>query len=275
MFSPQWQAIQREGHLAAEQLASGVTILGRADHAKKGLYTQAFFALSIGIERLAKLIVMADFAVTNGGRYPTNQDLMRFGHDIATLLLRCEEISSRYRDGQVQAIRPNGPIHQGIIAGVSEFGVLSRYYNLDFMVGGKAITLPEPIGAWWRRVGMPILAKHYSKAQRQRDEGWATETAASMGPSFVLHHAEDTTPIDDAVTLMQRAMATRLVQKYGRLYTLHIIRWLAFLVSDLAELAAHRHRLDAFFGLGEPFVIFMNEDDDYLSKRKTFSIYAG
>jgi hypothetical protein len=54
MFSPQWHAIDREGQLAAEQLASGVTILGRANHGLKGLYTQAFFALSIGIERLAR-----------------------------------------------------------------------------------------------------------------------------------------------------------------------------------------------------------------------------
>jgi hypothetical protein len=273
MFSPQWHAIDREGQLAAEQLATGVTILGRANHGLKGLYTQAFFALSIGLERLAKLIVVADYAMTNGGRYPTNQELKAFGHDIAALLQRCEEISSRYRNGQTYAVRPHTPIHEGIIVGLSEFGVLSRYYNLDFIVGGKATTLPEPIGAWWSRVGMPILAKHYSKAQRQKDEVWAAATAASMGPSFVLHHAEDSTPIDYAEALMQRARATRVVQTFGRLYTLQIIRWLAFLVSDLAELAVHRQGLDAFFGVGEAFVIFMNEDA-YLRKRKSFSIYA-
>src|SRR5712671_1219251 len=92
-FSPQWHAIGREGELAAEQLASGVTILGRANHAQKGLYAQAFFALSIGMERLAKLIFMADHAITNGGRYPIDNELKKLGHDIATLLLRCEKIS--------------------------------------------------------------------------------------------------------------------------------------------------------------------------------------
>jgi hypothetical protein len=272
-FSPQWHAIGREGELAAEQLASGVTILGRANHAQQGLYTQAFFALSIGMERLAKLIVVADYAISNGGRYPTNQQLKGFGHDIAALLQRCEGISARYRSGRLHAIRPSSPIHQGIVVGLSEFGVLSRYYNLDFIVGGKATALPEPIGAWWRRVGVPILASHYTEAQRQKDVVWATATAALMGSSSVLHHTEDGKPIDDLSELMQRAMATRVVQRYGRLYTLQIIRWLGFLLSDMADLAAHGHRLESFFGLGEAFMIFMCEDD-YLKGRKRLSIYS-
>lgn len=270
-FSPQWHAIGREGELAAEQLAAGVTILGRADHAHKGLYTQAFFSLSIGIERLAKLIVVADYLMTNG-RYPTDQELRTFGHDVALLLDRCETISLQHRSGQLHAIRPNCLIHQGIVAGLSEFGVLSRYYNLDFIVGGKAAQFPEPIGAWWRRVGMPILDKHYSEAQRQKDDALANAAAIFMGPSFVLHHAEDDSPIDDLTVLMQRAMATRVVQKYGRLYTLQIIRWLAFLISDLARKACHGHNFESFFGLDELFTIFMNEDS-YLVKRKTLSLY--
>ena len=47
-FSPEWHALGREAELAGEQLALGVTALGRANHAQQGLYTQAFFALSIG-----------------------------------------------------------------------------------------------------------------------------------------------------------------------------------------------------------------------------------
>jgi hypothetical protein len=273
VFSPQWHAIGREGELAAEQLASGVTILGRANHAQPGLYTQAFFALSIGMERLAKLIVVADYAITNGGRYPTNQELRDFGHNIAALLQRCDEISSQYRSGQLHAIRPNSPIHQGIVTGLCEFGVLSRYYNLDFIVAGKAPAFPEPIGAWWRRVGVPILANHYTEVQRQKDMACATVTAAWKGPSFVHHYTEDGVPIDDPKVLMERAMATRVVQRYGKLYTLQIVRWLAFLLSHLAELAAHSHGLDdAFFGLGEAFTIFMNEDT-YLMRRNRLSIY--
>jgi hypothetical protein len=158
MFSLRWHAIGREGHLSAEELATGVTILGRPTMLQKGLYTQAFFALSIGMERLAKLIVLADFAIGNAVRYPTNQQLKDLGHGIEGLMKRCEEISLRYRSGQEYSIRPKEPIHQGIVTVLSEFGILSRYYNLDFLAGGKAAKLTEPIAAWWTRVDVPILA---------------------------------------------------------------------------------------------------------------------
>jgi hypothetical protein len=70
--------------------------------------------------------------------------------------------------------------------------------------------------------------------------------------------------IDDPDTLFRRALATRVVQKYGRFYTLQIIRWLAFLISDLGDLAAGTHQLEPFFGLSELFKIFL----------KTLSIYS-
>jgi hypothetical protein len=73
--------------------------------------------------------------------------------------------------------------------------------------------------------------------------------------------------------LTHRAAATRLVQTYGRLYTMQIIRWLAYLVCDLADLAAHSHQVDPFFGLSDFFPIFMNRDDAYLKRRKRWSIY--
>jgi len=55
-FPPEWHTIGREAELAVEQTASGITALGRANHRRKGYYTQAFFGLSIGLERIAKLI---------------------------------------------------------------------------------------------------------------------------------------------------------------------------------------------------------------------------
>jgi hypothetical protein len=273
-FSPQWRAIQREVQLAAEQLAIGTTTLGQANHAQPGLYSQAFFSLSIGFERLAKLIIVADYATTHGGSYPTDRELRKFGHDIAALLKQCEQVSLRHRSGKEHSAPPDSQIHQGIVTGLTEFGRLSRYYNLDFLVGGKAAAFPDPVAAWWNRVGKPILDRHYSAAQRQKDEAIAAECATMMSPSFVLHFAEGGERIEDVTILMQRAIATQVVQKFGRLYTLQIIRWLAFLMSDMAKIVLHRHGLDAFFGLGETLSIFMC-DDRYLITRKRLSIYTG
>ena len=49
-----WYALQRESSLAAEHLASGVTALGKANYAQEYYLAQAFFALTIGLERCAK-----------------------------------------------------------------------------------------------------------------------------------------------------------------------------------------------------------------------------
>ena len=74
-LSAEWRALQREAQLAAEQIAVGVTALGRANHAQTGLYSQAFFGLSIGMERTGKLIFIANYAIRNNGSLPTNSIL--------------------------------------------------------------------------------------------------------------------------------------------------------------------------------------------------------
>jgi hypothetical protein len=272
-FSSEWHSIGREAELAAEQIASGVTALGRANHAQKGYYTQALFGLSIGLERLAKLIVIVDHALANSGQFPANSDLKRKGHNVAALLDQCEIISLKRRAGKNHSVRPNNIIHQGIVTTLTEFGELSRYYNLDIIVGGRAKQLPEPINAWWQRVGKPILSKHYTLRQQERDKSQSAAMAALMrGFTHVLHHSEEGELIDDIETLMARAGATRIVQTYGRLYTLQIVRWLTFLIDDLSHEGAYKKHIDWFMGLNEPFVMFMNEDN-YLRGRKTWSIY--
>jgi hypothetical protein len=84
---PKWHALGREAELAAEQIANGITALGRASHAQKGRYNQAFFGLSVGIERLAKIIFVADYATQHDGDFPTDNILRsQFGHEIVKLL---------------------------------------------------------------------------------------------------------------------------------------------------------------------------------------------
>jgi hypothetical protein len=91
------------------------------------------------------------------------------------------------------------------------------------------------------------------------------------GVSAVFHHTEGEALIDNIEALMLHGGATRIVQKFGRFYTLQIVRWLAFLISDLARIGAHQ-RITPLFGLGEPFKFF-RLDDSYLRRRRRWSIY--
>lgn len=271
MLDASWQAMQREAQLAAEQTAHGVTMLGRANHAQTGIYAQAFFGISIGLERTGKLIVVADHVISNKGAFPGDAQLRTIGHDLAVLLDACEKIGGRLSPSRRYAGRPNDRIHKGIVEVVSNFAVKLRYYNLNYLAGA-AKDQRDPVEFWWTDVAEEILKRHYSKRQREGDEEAAAMSENMLdGVAHVMHHAEGGEEISDVSALVQRAGATRVVQAYGRLYTLQIVRWLALIVYELSSQGAHA-RILALQGLDEPFWTFLNKDA-YLRTRKTWSIY--
>jgi hypothetical protein len=273
MFSPEWHALGREAELAAELLATGVTVLGRANHAQKGLYNQAFFALSIGFERLGKLILVADHTIENNGGWLTDQELRRVGHDISALINACNPISMKYISGKEFGTQPNAPIHQSIVTTLSEFARTTRYYNLASLSGGGLARTREPIEAWWSAVGQPILERHYSVKQRAKNEAQAKMMGSMLGAfATVLHHDEAGQSMTSIEAMMTRAGPTRIVQKYGRLYVMQLIRWLSTIMGELSRKGAYELQIEALLGLDEPFRIFCNEYR-YLLGRKTWSIY--
>jgi hypothetical protein len=272
-FSREWHALSREAELCAELLAAGTTALGDAHHAGQGLYTQAFFGLAGGLERLAKLIIIVDHAAAHAGAFPNNKTLRSYGHELSTLMDACETIIAKSARDPMATTRPRNPIHTGITGTLDEFARLTRYYNLDMLSGGSAPKLPEPIAAWWSRVAEPILERHYTKAMRRRDEADAAMLEAMFGDrATVVHHSEAEEIIDSVTKLHLRAGATRVVQRYGRVYTLQIVRWLVEGLCDLLRALPNGKASEAFMGLNEPFVLFRN-DDQYFRGRKTWSIY--
>ena len=273
VFSPEKHALGREAELAAEQLALGVTALGRADHAQKGLYNQAFFALSIGFERLGKLILVADHAIENGGLWLTDNELRNVGHDISALFDAAEPIALKRLADDSWAVRPALPIHSAIVACLSEFAKRTRYYNLASLAGGKAAQMSEPIEAWWTEIGMPILEQHYSDKQRAKDAAQGKMMSLLLSShTRVMHHDESGQTISNIDAMMIRAGATQVVQKYGRLYVMQLIRWFSTIMMELSREGAYRHQIEPLLGLDEPFIMFCNEDR-YLRTRKTWSIY--
>ena len=268
----QWRAMQREAQLAAEQAAHGITLIGRANHAQTGLYIQAFFALSIGLERMGKLIVLADYANRHNGAFATDKDLRKIGHDLGPLLNKREDIAASLNQDRDHSLRPNNLIHQGIIDVISLFATKLRYYNLNH-ISGSAQGQHDPVALWWEKVAIPICDLHYTERQRKKDIEEATIMENLLGESLVVLHSTETgDSINSIERLFTQAKATKVVQKYGRLYTMQIIRWLASMLFELSHRGAYELRIQAILGLHEPFTIFFN-DDSYLLGRKTWSIY--
>ena len=272
MFGEQWRAVQREAQLAAEQAALGVTMLGRANHAQTGYYTQAFFALSIGLERIGKLVFLADYVINSGGAFPTDQDLRGIGHDLSKLLPKCEDIGNNLKPDRDYAVRPHDPIHRGIEEGLSLFATRLRYYNLNHLAGA-AQAQQDPVALWWERVATPICDRHYTQRQRLEDATHAAVIENILGDRTLVNHGTEVgEPIDNLHVFFTHGRATRVAQKYGQLYTLQIVRWLSSMLSELAHTGAYQRRIEALLGLEEPFRMFLN-DDKYLRGRKAWSIY--
>jgi hypothetical protein len=119
-----WQALSREASLAAEQMGMGVTVLAKANYAHHAHYPQAFFALSIGMERAAKLALLLEHAIRNEGHFPASRQLRDYGHNLKNLLRDVDQIDV----GDYKL--PATPIHVAILDTLSEFAMnITRYYN--------------------------------------------------------------------------------------------------------------------------------------------------
>ena len=83
---PRFIALNREAELAKRVTCSGLSALRKASPARPGVYYDAFFGISIGLERLAKLVWLVDECIARGGSFPSDRDLRVLGHNILALL---------------------------------------------------------------------------------------------------------------------------------------------------------------------------------------------
>lgn len=271
-MEPKWQALVSEAGIAAEHLAVGVTMLGKADYARRGLYYQAFFDLAIGFERTGKLAYILDFCIENGGSFPSNKKLQEFSHNLEALLKKADEIAKRRKLEDNQRL-PNSVIHKGIIKTLSEFAKRTRYYNLDFLTGdSKAVLQSDPLKAWYERVIEPILKKHYTERHRNKHIENARLDDATIGVvTLVRHHKETGENLDSIYEASIHIAKTEFAKPYSRMYVMQIIRFLAELLSELSH-ASIKERMEEIPYMVEFFRIFYNEDA-YFRRRKTWSIY--
>lgn len=275
-MGPVWQALALEAGLAAEHLAAGVTTLGKANYAHKGLYFQAFFDLSIGFERTAKLAIIIDDYIANNKTFPTNKTLKnKYGHNIVALLEKTDQIAeSRIHNGKSNRL-PCTIIHKGIIKTLSEFADKSRYYNLDYLTSRNNVAAQsdDPLKVWYENVIVPILNRHYTKRQKDKHINNARIIDAMLSDfALVRFHAEDGHALDTAFDASLQTAQTKFAKSFSRMYVMQIMRFLSLLLSDLSYVTVEKGYEDIPY-LNDFFGIFFN-DDKYFKSRKTWSIYA-
>lgn len=265
-----WRAITREAGLAAENLAIGATALGKANCAEHAYYGQAFFALSIGLERSAKLALVIDHALENKGTFPEHYVLRSYGHNLKELLQNLDKIAERR--GFVDRL-PQEQIHKSIIEVLSDFASnITRYYNLDLITGDtRTANRTDPIEAWFKNVTEPILEKHYS-AKQHKKHGQNAEIINNLigGFTLVRHHSEEGADLNNVYDASLQTAKVDQSKPYTRMYVMQLFRFIACLMSGLT-CESYRRQIEIPH-MSDFFAIF-NNDDKVFKTRKTWSIY--
>lgn len=269
---PEWQAISREASLVSQIIGSGATALGRASYGNGfGEYYTAFFGLSVGIERLAKLILIADHAMSHAGKLPDQIVVRKFGHKLADLIAKTDQITTRH-GLELQFGKPNDPICWAAVDCLNAFADASkgRYANFEAIGNPAFDARNEPVNSWWANVVEPILDKHYrGKSGEAGVKHRAAVAKKLMGQfSSVLMIDEQGGVMTDLEIASERAGQTKWAQKYGRFYTLSVVRWLASIFYELSHLATYQHGIDALFGHSELFNIYRLPNEFLLTRKR-------
>jgi hypothetical protein len=262
-------ALRRECALVAEHLGLGATAIGDAGYERAASYAQAFFALSVGFERGAKLALTLD-SVLSSREFLDAEALKRYGHRLDRLLQAVERLAASH--GITDAALPDTPIHRAIVATLTDFAAnVSRYYNLEILTPGSTAA-DDPIAAWYREVTQPVLVAHYSEARRRLDEEKADAFAVPASTYvFVDVTLETGEAIQNPRDLLLRAAEVRVSRPWERMYVLQLARFVTRVIGNLGGLAQQSGLPVPY--LEEFFYMFQRDDRDFRT-RKIWSIQS-
>jgi hypothetical protein len=269
-FSEEWTAISREGELIAQQLGIGATALGRANYAEVGYYYQAFFALTIALERLAKLALAFDHARNHQGQFPDSNRYKSFGHDLLKLRRRVELTATAHsvQDPHRTDANRNAEIETESLEVLTGFAKgINRYYNLEMLSSGSG-EMEEPIAAWHQRVTRFVLEEHLSDRSLVRMDSKARLNADLLsGSTIVRFTGEENDHINDVYEMTFRSLTSEFARRWERMYVLRTARlWIRTMLG--AAGAASRVGV-AVPDLKEFFSLYL-QPDSFLRDRKSW-----
>lgn len=269
---PEWHFIRQEAMLVRHLVGAGATAIGQANYAnKKGEYYRAFFELSVGMERLAKLILVVDYALTHAGKLPDEKLVRQFGHDLKSLFTAVDQVITA-RALNLRYPRPSDAVATAIIENLDAFADAKRGRYANFTaLGNPKNDQHEPVSKWWSEVSEEILRQKYvGKRIEQHKAKQAAATLPMLGKAIVVGvHTETRSLIPDFQTAVMLSGQAELVQKWARYHVLTIVRWLAETYAELADVAAYKHGFDAFWESWDFFSCFRAPDSD-LKKYKVW-----
>lgn len=260
-------ALLNEASFTKEILAIGVTRLGKANYASKGIYYEAFTCLSTGLERIGKICLLLDYYIDNNGAFPDLNYLKKqIGHDIEKLYDNTLKIVKKRNIKLKFDYNLEDDIHKDILEILSNFGKGDRYSNLNFLLGHDG---NNPIKMWNVCVDNKIAATCVSKKRLNKIIENADKAAEMLkNVAYVYYIGETEDKIDSIKDASARAGIQEAVAPYRQLFVLQFIRFWVEVIKELEYIARRINQEDIPF-LGEIFAMFYNSDS-YFKSRKTW-----
>jgi hypothetical protein len=176
----------QEAGLSSTSIGQGMTMLRKAWWQNEWNFYQAFFLLSIGIERLLKIIVILRFKSDNNS-FPSDNLLKKLGHDIKKLIVTVESynINEEVTTCEVEI---------AIIDFLTAFAKSNRYYNLDAISGMQVAN--NPLSEW--KIIQNKIKQKEGLVSQTFDKEFLEQMAGPFGsPKAVEEYLKDADILDE------------------------------------------------------------------------------
>lgn len=252
--------LAKEAALSSMNLGVGLTFIRKYDFAALGFIYQSFFSLSVGLERLMKLILLYEYIYINNS-YPNLNYLKSKGHKLTDLFNEVRKLSDKYSSNGYFDYLDKDPIFSLIIQNLSDFATDNRYFQLNKLSGHHATV--DPVSRWDKEINNVIVQRHFNP-NLKKNIALQEISKIMSGFTIVRHHDENDNEINDYQQLTNASIQIETKQKYGMFYVFCIIKALC----HLQDSQNHISRTD--IDLEEFFMIFRS-DYNYAKRIKTWN----
>lgn len=255
MLSESFSLLLQEAYLTRSSLLTGFTYLRKANigDETKGLFYSAFFQLSIGFERLMKLILVVDYMAKNDLKPMTDEELRKnYSHKIRNLYEGCIKLAAE-RSMPLDEFVTTDEFDYEIVKFLHEFALSARYYNLSKLSNSQKSK--DPLSEWWSILSI-IMSSDVPQRKMKKIEEESIRICDAIGNNaFTLMRGLDQQLMTTLDTIAYPQLI-EAVSPYAVWRTFRIIRPLYRLIDRVVE---DVHEIEHQKGHDYPLVPYLYE----------------
>jgi hypothetical protein len=234
-FTQTFHVLEQEGFLAQACLCNGLTALRHANlgETQKGLFYSAFFELSIGFERMMKLIVILDHMGRHDLAPPAKNRIEGFRHDLVKLFAEVKEIGTSLGIEVLDQHNPTSVSYRTLVF-LNDFAHTDgRYSNINHLIGKSSASKAEPLGAW-AQLAQGILLDCATTRERARVETSGKLMGEKIGSMVFTLISDLNQATPDLRNLVSNVAALDVASKHATIALVELIVSLRTIVEAVA-----------------------------------------